>query len=101
MKIKVNDNVLVIAGKDKGKTGKVIKTLRSESKVVVEGLNISKRHTKPSQTNPGGIVTKEAAIQVSNVAALTAEGKPTKVGYKVVDGVKKRVARKTGEVIDN
>ena len=68
MKIKVNDNVLVIAGKDKGKTGKVIKTLRNESKVVVEGVNISKRHTKPRTNNDkGGIFEIEMPIHVSNV----------------------------------
>ena len=101
MKIKKGDKVIVIAGDDKGKTGEVLKAMPKEGKVVVQGVNLVKRHTKPSQTNPGGIVTKEAAIQVSNVAAVTAEGKPSKVGYKVVDGVKKRVARKSGEVIDN
>ena len=101
MKIKKGDKVIVIAGNDKGKTGEVLKAMPKEGKVVVQGVNLVKRHTKPSQTNPGGIITKEAAIQVSNVAAVTAEGKPTKVGYKVVDGVKKRIARKTGEVIDN
>ena len=101
MKIKKGDKVIVIAGDDKGKTGEVLKAMPKEGKVVVQGVNLVKRHTKPSQTNPGGIVTKEAAIQVSNVAAVTAEGKPSKVGYKVVDGDKKRVARKSGEVIDN
>ena len=101
MKIKKGDKVIVIAGDDKGKTGEVLKAMPKEGKVVVQGVNLVKRHTKPSQTNPGGIVTKEAAIQVSNVAVVTTEGKATKVGYKVVDGVKKRIARKTGEVIDN
>ena len=101
MKIKKGDKVIVIAGDDKGKTGEVLKAMPKLGKVIVQGVNLVKRHTKPSQTNPGGIVTKEAAIQVSNVAAVTTEGKATKVGYKVVDGVKKRIARKTGEVIDN
>ena len=101
MKIKKGDKVIVIAGNDKGKTGEVLKAMPKEGKVVVQGVNLVKRHTKPSQTNPGGIVTKEAAIQVSNVAVVTTEGKASKVGYKVVDGVKKRIARKTGEVIDN
>ena len=101
LKIKKGDQVVILSGDDKGKTGEVLKAMPKEGKVVVQGVNLVKRHTKPSQTNPGGIVTKEAAIQVSNVAAMTADGKPTKVGYKVVDGVKKRVARKTGEVIDN
>lgn len=101
MKIKKGDKVIVIAGDDKGKTGEVLRAMPKEGKVVVQGINLVKRHTKPSQTNPGGIVTKEAAIQVSNVAVVTADGKASKVGFKVVDGLKKRVARKTGEVIDN
>lgn len=99
MKIKKNDTVIILSGDEKGKTGVVKQALPKEGKVVVEGLNMVKRHTKPSQTNPGGIVSKEAAIHVSNVA-LVSEGKATKVGYKVVDGKKVRVARKTGAVID-
>ena len=99
MKIKKNDTVIVLSGDDKGKTGVVKQALPRESKVVVEGLNMVKRHTKPSQKNPGGIVSKEAAIHVSNVA-LVKDGKATKIGYKVVDGKKVRVARKTGDVID-
>ncbi|MBR2274360.1 MAG: 50S ribosomal protein L24 [Alphaproteobacteria bacterium] len=101
MKIKKGDKVIVIAGDDKGKTGEVLKAMPKEGKVIVQGVNLVKKHTKPSQTSAGGIVTKEAAIQVSNVAIVTADGKASKVGYKVVDGLKKRVARKTGEVIDN
>ncbi|MCQ2734475.1 MAG: 50S ribosomal protein L24 [Alphaproteobacteria bacterium] len=99
MKIKKNDTVIVLSGDDKGKTGVVKQALPKESKVIVEGLNMVKRHTKPSQTNPGGIVSKEAAIHVSNVA-LAKDGKATKIGYKIVDGKKVRVARKTGDVID-
>jgi large subunit ribosomal protein L24 len=99
MKIKKNDTVIILSGDDKGKTGVVKKALPRESKVVVEGLNMVKRHTKPSQTTPGGIISKEAAIHVSNVA-IVKEGKATKVGYKTVDGKKVRVARKTGDVID-
>jgi large subunit ribosomal protein L24 len=101
MKIKKGDKVIVIAGDDKGKTGEVLRAMPKEGKVVVQGVNLVKRHTKPSQASAGGIVTKEAAIQVSNVAIVTADGKASKVGYKTVDGLKKRVARKTGEVIDN
>ena len=101
MKIKKGDKVIVIAGDDKGKTGEVLKAMPKEGKVVVQGVNLVKRHTKPSQASAGGIITKEAAIQVSNVAIVTADGKASKVGYKTVDGLKKRVARKTGEVIDN
>ena len=101
MKIKKGDKVIVLSGDDKGKTGEVLKAMPKEGKVVVQGVNLVKRHTKPSQTSAGGIVTKEAAIQISNVAIVTADGKASKVGYKTVDGLKKRVARKTGEVIDN
>ena len=99
LKIKKGDQVVILSGDDKGKTGEVVKSMPKENKVVVQGVNLVKRHTKPSQTNPGGIVTKEAPIHVSNVA-LAKDGKPTKVGYKFVDGKKVRVARKTGEVID-
>ena len=97
LKIKKNDTVIVLSGDDKGKIGVVKQAMPKENKVIVEGVNLVKRHTKPSQTNPGGIVTKEAAIDVSNVAK---DGKATKVGYKVVDGKKVRFARKSGDVID-
>ncbi|MBE6459234.1 MAG: 50S ribosomal protein L24 [Alphaproteobacteria bacterium] len=100
LKIKKGDQVVVLSGDDKGKTGEVVKAMPSEGKVVVQGVNLVKRHTKPSQTNPGGIVTKEAPINVSNVALMNKDGKATKVGYKIVDGKKVRVARKSGEVID-
>lgn len=99
MKIKKNDTVIVLSGDDKGKIGVVKQAMPKENKVIVEGVNLVKRHTKPSQTNPGGIVTKEAAINVSNVA-IAKDGKATKVGYKIVDGKKVRFARKSGDVID-
>ena len=99
LKIKKGDQVVILSGDDKGKTGEVVKAMPKEGKVVVQGVNLVKRHTKPSQTTPGGIVTKEAPINVSNVA-LSKDGKATKIGYKTVDGKKVRVARKTGEVID-
>ena len=99
MKIKKNDTVIVLSGDDKGKIGVVKQAMPKENKVIVEGVNLVKRHTKPSQTNPGGIVTKEAAINVSNVA-IAKDGIATKVGYKVVDGKKVRFARKSGDVID-
>ena len=99
MKIKKNDTVIVLSGDDKGKIGVVKQAMPKENKVIVEGVNLVKRHTKPSQTNPGGIVTTEAAINVSNVA-IAKDGKATKVGYKVVDGKKVRFARKSGDVID-
>jgi len=99
MKIKKGDQVIIISGDDKGKTGEVLKAMPKESKVIVSGVNLVKRHTKPSQASAGGIITKEAAIHVSNVA-IVSNGKPTKVGYKDDKGNKVRVARKTGEVID-
>lgn len=99
MKIKKGDQVIVISGDDKGKTGEVLKAMPKVSKVIVSGVNLVKRHTKPSQTSAGGIVTKEAAIHISNVA-IVSQGKPSKVGYKDDKGNKVRVARKTGEVID-
>jgi large subunit ribosomal protein L24 len=99
MRIKKNDTVIVISGDDKGKTGVVKQAMPKEGKVIVEGVNVVKRHKKPTQGQAGGIVTKEAAIHVSNVA-LVKDGKPTKVGYKTVDGKKVRVARKSGDVID-
>ncbi len=100
MKIKKGDKVIILSGDDKGKTGEVLKAMPKESKVVVQGVNLVKRHTKPSQTTPGGIISKEAAIHISNVALVTSDGKPTKVGFKTDNGRKVRFARKTGEVID-
>ncbi|MDO5386840.1 MAG: 50S ribosomal protein L24 [Pseudomonadota bacterium] len=101
LKIKKGDQVIVLSGDDKGKTGEVVKAMPKEGKVVVQGVNLVKRHTKPSQTTPGGIVTKEAPISVSNVAIVDPKSnKASKIGYKEVDGKKVRVARKSGEVID-
>lgn len=101
MKIKKGDKVIVITGKDKGKTGEVTKAMPKESKVVVSGVNVSKRHQKPSQENAGGIVNKEMPIHVSNVAIVDPKtGKATKVAKKVVEGRKVRVAKRSGETID-
>ena len=101
LKIKKGGQVVVLSGDDKGKTGEVVKSMPKEGKVVVQGVNLVKRHTKPSQTTPGGIVTKEAPISVSNVAIVDPKSnKASKIGYKEVDGKKVRVARKSGEVID-
>ena len=97
-KIKKDDMVIVIAGKDKDKTGKVLSV--KEGKVIIEGVNVVKKHTKPNQMNQnGGIVEKEAAIDVSNVMLLV-DGKATRVGFEVKDGKKVRVAKATGKVID-
>ena len=103
MKIKKNDSVVVITGKDKGKTGIVKSVSPKENRVVVVGVNRVTRHTKPSQANPqGGRVLKEAAIHVSNVALIDPkDNKATRVGYKVEkDGSKVRVAKRSGEVIE-
>ena len=100
MKIKKGDTVKVIAGKDSGKEGKVVSVDVKGGKVVVEGINMVTKHAKPSQANPnGGIVQKEAAIDISNVM-LVVNGKATRVGFEIKDGKKVRVAKATGEVID-
>ena len=100
MKIKKGDTVKVIAGKDKDKTGKVIAVNKKDGKVLVEGVNMVTKHTKPSAANQqGGIVNKEAAIDASNVM-LVVNGKATRVGFKMDGDKKVRVAKATGEVID-
>jgi large subunit ribosomal protein L24 len=99
-KIKKGDRVVVLSGKDKGRTGEVTKAMPKEGKVIVSGVNVHARHRKPSQLNPqGGIERAEAPLHVSKVAIATAEGKPTRVRFEVRDGKKVRVAAKTGELI--
>ncbi|WP_353857663.1 50S ribosomal protein L24 [Azospirillum formosense] len=101
-KIKTKDKVVVLAGKDKGKTGEVLKVIPAENRVVVQGVNVVKKHQRPSATSQGGIVEFEAPINVSNVAHVDPkDGKPTRVGFKILeDGRKVRVAKRSGEVID-
>jgi len=100
-KIKKGDRVVVLAGKDKGRQGNILKVLPKDNRVVVEGLNMVQRHTKPSQGDPqGGIKNKEAALHVSNVAIVDSKGKPTRVGFRVEGDKKVRVAKTTGEVIN-
>ena len=100
MKIKKGDTVKVIAGKDKGKEGKVVAVDVQKGTVTVEGVNMHTKHTKPSAQNQnGGIVTQEGPINVSNVM-LVVKGQVTRVGFKVEDGKKVRIAKKTGDVID-
>ncbi|MGY9019410.1 MAG: 50S ribosomal protein L24 [Alphaproteobacteria bacterium] len=101
-KIRKGDNVVVLTGRDKGKTGDILRVMRDDQRVIVQGVNIVKRHTAPSQNNPGGIDEKELSIHVSNVSLVDPDsGKPTKVGFKVLeDGRKVRVARGSGEMID-
>jgi large subunit ribosomal protein L24 len=101
LKIKKGDKVVVLTGRDKGKSGDVLRVLPADERVVVQGVNMIKRHTKPSAGNTGGIVEKEATIHVSNVAHVDPKSNlPTRVGFKVVDGRKVRFAKRSGEVID-
>lgn len=102
MRVKKGDRVIVLAGKDKGKQGEIIAAMPKESRVLVQGVNMVKRHTRASATQSGGIVEKEASIHVSNVAHIDPKtNQPTRVGYKVLeDGRKVRVAKRSGEVID-
>jgi large subunit ribosomal protein L24 len=100
-KIRKGDTVVVLSGKDKGKTGEVVRAIPKDSKVVVSGVNVHARHRKPTQTSPqGGIERKEAPLHVSNVAIADPKtGKPTRVRFEERDGKKVRVAAKSGELI--
>ena len=102
LKIKKGDNVVVLTGRDKGKTGTVMKVMPKESRVIVQGVNVVKRHTRPAAGQQGGIVEKESTIHVSNVSLIDPKtSMPTRVGFKTVDdGRKVRVARRSGEVLD-
>jgi len=104
-KIKKGDTVMVLTGRDKGKVGEVLRVYREDDRVLVQGVNIVKRHTRQSQTEQGGIIDKEAPIHISNVAMRDPKelktDQPTKIGFKFLDdGRKVRVARRSGEVID-
>ena len=99
-KIKKGDNVVVLAGKDKGKTGQVLQVIPTETKALVQGINLVKRHTKQTASTDAGIFTKEAPIHLSNLAIADANGKPSRVGFQIKDGVKTRVAKSTGDSID-
>jgi large subunit ribosomal protein L24 len=99
-KIRKGDNVKVIAGAQKGTEGKVIKILSESGRVIVEGVNLVKKHTKPSAQSPqGGIVEKESSIDISNLSLLTADGKVTRIGYRIEDDKKVRYSKKSKEVI--
>ena len=102
LKIKKGDTVVVLTGRDKGKSGEVIKVRPKDQRVVVRGVNMIKRHTRPSQTTPGGVLEREAALHISNLAiADPKDGKPTRVGYRVLeDGRKVRFAKRSGEIVD-
>lgn len=100
-KIKKEDNVMIVAGKDAGKTGKVVQVLTKKGRVVVEGLNMVKKHQKPAANREGGIVDMEAPIHMSNVMVVDpSDNKPTRVGFEVREGRKLRVSRRTGTVLD-
>lgn len=101
-KLKKGDKVVVTVGKDKGKSGEITKVMPSQGRAFVQGVNLVKKHKRPTQEDPnGGIESREAAIQISNLMfADPKDGAPTRVGFKVVDGKKVRFAKKSGEVID-
>jgi large subunit ribosomal protein L24 len=101
MRIKKDDTVIVIAGKEKGKSGRVLRVDPTRRRIIVEGVCVVKRHQKPVGEQPGGIIHKEASIHISNVALWDAEqGRRVKVGYQTTDNQKQRVDRKTGAVLD-
>ncbi|MEK9608872.1 MAG: 50S ribosomal protein L24 [Flavobacteriaceae bacterium] len=100
IKIKKDDKVLVIAGEHKGAEGKVVKVIRDKNKAIIEGVNLIKKHAKPSAQNPqGGIIEKEAPIHISNLSLITAEGEATRVGFREEDGNKVRFSKKNNEVV--
>jgi large subunit ribosomal protein L24 len=100
-KIKTGDAVVVISGKDRGKTGNVTSVIKSNDRVIVEGVNIVKRHRKATQESPGKIEEKEASIHISNIAHIDPEsGKATRVKYEVKDGVKRRLSVASGSLLD-
>jgi large subunit ribosomal protein L24 len=101
LKIKKGDKVVMLTGKDKGRTGEVKHVITEESKVVVQGINVLTKHRKPSQTNPGGLDKIEAPVHISNVAIVDPKNsKPARIGYKTVGDRKVRFSKKSGEVID-
>ena len=101
-RIKRGDRVVVISGRDRGRQGEVLRVLRKEDRLIVQGVNVVKRHQRPAAGHPGGIIDKEAAIHVSNVAHVDpTSSKPTRIGYKTLDdGRKVRFAKRSGEIID-
>ena len=101
-RIRKGDEVIVMTGRERGKRGSVLRVLRKDARVLVQGVNMVKRHSRPSQVSPGGIMEKEAPVHISNVALVDPKlGKPTRVGTKLLaDGRKVRFAKRSGEVID-
>ena len=101
LKVKKGDKVVVITGRDKGKSGEILEVLRAENRVIVQGVNLAQRHQKQSMQQEGGIVQKELTIHVSNVALIDPKTeKPTRIGYKMDGERKVRVARRSGEALD-
>lgn len=99
-KIKKGDNVRVIAGAQKGSEGKIVEILSKSKRVIVEGINIVKKHTKPNAQNPqGGIIEKEGSIHISNLSILTSDGKTTRIGYRIEGNKKVRYSKKSNEVL--
>jgi large subunit ribosomal protein L24 len=101
-KIKKGDKVVILAGRDKGKTGEVVQVMPKEERALVRGINLVKRHQRQTQTQEGGIISKEAPLHLSNLAyADPKDGKPTRVGFKILDdGRKVRFAKRSGDLID-
>ncbi len=102
-RIRTGDEVVVRTGRDRGRTGNVLRVDRARSRVIVRGINIARRHTRPKPGTPGGIVDRELSIHISNVALLDpADGKPTRVGYRIrEDGEKVRYAKRSGDILDD
>ncbi len=100
IKIKKDDKVRIIAGENKGSEGKILKVLKNKRKVLVEGVNIVKKHTKPNSKNPqGGIIEKESPLDISNLSLINSDGQNTRLGYRFEDGKKVRYAKKNNEII--
>lgn len=100
-KIRKGDKVVVLTGKDKSRTGQVLQVMPKDGKAVVQGINVVRRHTRQTPQSEGGIISKEAPIELSNLSIIDPkDGKPTRVGFLVKDGKKVRVAKRSGEVID-
>ena len=101
-RIRKGDNVTVVSGRDKGKSGSVLRVLQDDERLIVQGVNVVKRHMRASQTQAGGIVEKESSIHVSNVSLVDPDnGEPTRIGFRILeDGRKVRYAKRSGEVMD-
>ena len=97
--VKTGDEVIVLSGDDKGKTGKIVQVLTAKKRAIVEGLNMVTKHMKPTQNEEGGIVQMEASLHISNLMVLDSKGNPTRTGRKQVDGKNVRFAKSTGEII--